>query len=489
MSAQVDTPVAPPDLIDGPIARRHADDVRVDRRRTDISVLVSLAPFLTLAGLAFGWLVGRLPLGTKEWAVVLAGIGGLIFALVAATRFWTFMVVVLAIRPLLDNFKLGAVGSSALDPGTTVGGLVLVMCTAWLYARWRSRQLAPVSNVSLAALAVAFFALVSAIGSTDPLTSLQNGARVSSWALVFVVLEQLVAERPKRARTLIAAFIISFIPPAFIGSFQLITGSGDEEFGKTILRLTGGFVHPNVFAAYLVILSALCVGMLPHIRRNARWGIGLILAVASVLLIFTYARAPWAGLLVALLVIGAMQDRRILLGTLIALGFVLVFVPSVTTRLSDLSTEYEYGRGDPNSLAWRFRYWEDVAPLANVNPVTGIGLGMVQYSTDVGLQPHNTYLQSYVETGIVGLGSFIFFMGAATGAARRAAKKAIPGMGRGIAVATTGVLFGFWPMMITENMLLQTSIWWYLAVICAISSVAHVPGALSKPRPALARVA
>jgi putative inorganic carbon (hco3(-)) transporter len=454
-----------------------------------LSHLVGLAPLLTAAGLAFGWFVARLPLDNRDWAVVIAGIGGALFALLAATRFATFIVVVLAVRPMLDNFKVGGVGESALDPSTTVGALTLVMSVAWLFVRWRSGELREFSNVSLAALGVATFSLISAIGSTDPVTSAQNGLRVSSWGLMFVVLEQLVGDRPQRARALLFAVFVSFLAPAVIGSYQLLTNSGAVEFGKTILRLTGGFVHPNVFAAYLVILCALCVGMFPHVHGRLRWGVGALMAITGIMLVFTYARAPWLAFVIAVLVIGAMQDKRILLGALIALGLIVVLVPSVTTRLSDLSSEYQYGQGDPNSLAWRFRYWEEVAPLANTNPVTGIGLGMVQESTDQGLQPHNSYLQSYVETGIVGLVSFLTFLGAMVASVRRSARAAPPGLGRGIAVASTGVALGFLPMILTENMFLQTSIWWYLAVLVSVSSVAANPGALARPRLTLAPVA
>ena len=97
------------------------------------------------------------------------------------------------------------------------------------------------------------------------------------------------------------------------------------------------------------------------------------------LLLSTYARGAWGAMLVGLLVIGLLQDRRIIIVLLVGLVAIMITVPSVATRLADLGGGGETVPGvvDPNSLAWRIGYWNEVLPYTAQTPISGIGLGMV----------------------------------------------------------------------------------------------------------------
>src|SRR5689334_22013206 len=91
-------------------------------------------------------------------AVVAIGLG-----LMALTRFSAFVLLLLAVRPALDLFKLSsnatgtAVGNTAsqrgLDPSSIVGVLFLLAAVVWLAGRARSGQLVPGSRLRTAMFA------------------------------------------------------------------------------------------------------------------------------------------------------------------------------------------------------------------------------------------------------------------------------------------------------------------------------------------------
>src|SRR5439155_5170719 len=91
----------------------------------------------------------------------------------------------------------------------------------------------------------------------------------------------------------------------------------------------------------------------------------------------------------------------------------VVLVPSLSGRFSHL-TQYQQkqlaqtgGSNGGNTLAWRLSYWTQVLPLANSNPITGIGLNQTKANTSQAKQPHNDFIRAYVETGLVGLFAYL----------------------------------------------------------------------------------
>ncbi|HET7719994.1 MAG TPA: O-antigen ligase family protein, partial [Acidimicrobiales bacterium] len=160
--------------------------------------------------------------------------------------------------------------------------------------------------------------------------------------------------------------------------------------------------------------------------------------------------------------IGACQDRRLIVLVVVGMFAVAIFVPSVSTRLSDLDNQRQEGRGDPNSLAWRFAYWERLLPLTAENPVTGIGLDQVLERSPEKLMPHNSFVQALVETGVVGLTCLLGLIFSTGRALRDGIRRAPPGLGRGIAIGGAAAGLGWASQLISENLLTQAAIYWYL---------------------------
>jgi O-antigen ligase len=432
-----------------------------------------------MVGLAFGMLfgVGRAYLGQNA-IMVFAGLIGVGLTLAAATRFWSVVVLLFVVRSSLDSFKLGgaappadaataanganaAASANTLDPGVVVALVFLMAATMWLIAQWRAGELRPASRPTKWFAALAAVGLVSAAGSGYPVGSFQTGLKICAGALMLAVLEQVYLSRPDRGRHVLAAGAASLLYPAYVAFRQLTGTSGVEQYLE-VSRIRGTFVHSNSFATFLVIVAVMALALRPHLRGWSRLAANVTFALSATLTLFTYARGAWIALVLGMILIGVCQDRRLLGLVIVAIFAVAIFVPSVSTRLSDLNKPRVEGRGDPNSLAWRVSYWGRLLPMTAENPITGIGLDEVVRRTPEKLMPHNSFVQALVETGVVGLTCLLGLIFSTGRALRDAIRGAPPGLARGMAIGAAAAGLGWLSQLISENLLTQAAIYWYL---------------------------
>ena len=139
-------------------------------------------------------------------------------------------------------------------------------------------------------------------------------------------------------------------------------------------------------------------------RRRPRGGpdsrsyaLGVVLGIE---LLETETRGAWIAALVGIIVVGAVLDRRLLLGALVVPLLLVAFVPSVSERVTSTLPDPGEARTE-SSLTWRFEHWVEVLPMVQESPVTGVGLDETQRRT--GKQPHNDFLLVLVEMGVVGI--------------------------------------------------------------------------------------
>jgi O-antigen ligase len=128
----------------------------------------------------------------------------------------------------------------------------------------------------------------------------------------------------------------------------------------------------------------------------------------------TKTRGAWFGLAAALCLYSVSHDRRFLV--LIALSPLLMFVPAIQERLSDINTPTEFvGEGIiVNSYAWRQLLWEGAYGWFLESPFVGYGLdSFLTFSPQFfvwepdGVYPHNVYVQTSFELGLIGLFFFV----------------------------------------------------------------------------------
>jgi O-antigen ligase len=377
----------------------------------------------------------------------------------ALWRFEWFLLGLLAVRATLDVFA-NPDGQGIVSLGVT--GALGIFGALWLIAQKASGEWVRTSIATRSLMWFGAACVLSSLGSKSPATSLLSTVKFASGVLMFAVLEQYLGRNPRAVKRVVYALLISLIVPVVLGLQQSLSSAGNAYYAD-VSRVQGSFVHPTPFSEYLVSLILLFVPLSMIVQNWLKWVLRIALVACIALEILTYTRTGWIAVVAALLYLGFKQYRKLLAGMIIALVVLILAVPSVISRFSDLSSQ-PVAQGVPaNSFAWRINYWEQVAPLANKNPVTGIGFDMVQHTTAIGLQPHNIYVETYTETGVIGCLALLGVILAFAKTLRQRLRAAVTARNRGLALSAMAVGLAFLIMGLGENLLVQPVIFWYVA--------------------------
>lgn len=169
-------------------------------------------------------------------------------------------------------------------------------------------------------------------------------------------------------------------------------------------RMTGPYENPNDLGTYLMVVIPVAISQLAHPHRWWRVAVCCILSLAASCLVLTGAAGAIAGLLVAVIYMGA-ANRTARRWVLLTVGTSLVLVGGVLGILKD---SLRAGIGD-RWLMWQaaWRMWGDRPWLGH--GVNTFMANYLQYYVGGERQPkyaHNCYLQVAAETGLLGLLAF-----------------------------------------------------------------------------------
>ncbi len=420
--------------------------------------------------------------GGSKLAVVLplaaaaaAGLGAL-----ALTRFSGYVMAMLVLRASVDLAKLSgrSAGSTvtnsvpvrAVDPSSILAVVFLLAAALWLAAQHRERGRLPGSPLRRALVVFVAAGALSVLGSANRTASALELLRILAAVVMFVVLEQMMANRSRMRRLLAAAYLSTAVPLG-LTAVGLLSGHPRAETKGDYSRLVGTFSSSNDFGRYLALMIIFGVAVHPHVSRRLKPPLAVALAASSGFLLLTYTRTALVGVAIGLVVVGVVQSKRLLLALLLAGVCALAVVPQLSGRFTSLTHTSTAGEPSGNSLEWRLNYWTEVLPLAGANPVTGIGLNMTQYGTSAAKQPHNDYVRAYVETGLIGFVAYIAMLVTLVGLGRRAVRASAPGtLDRGVAAGFLGCAVAFVAVSLTANVISNVVNLWYLFTFAAAAS-------------------
>jgi len=388
---------------------------------------------------------------------------GLLF--LAANRFEIFVLTILLARASLDAAKIGV---GTIDATGALSVLFVVVAVVWLLAQRSDTAAEPSATAPLMPPLVAFVA-VAALGlffSHDPLASAVEWVRLGTLVAIVAVLGRVLKDE-RTIKLCLLAVLGSAVVPVAIGALQAARGSGAIT-AAGLDRIRGTFQHSNPFASYLFLMITLAVAIFPHVERRWRFVLVPYVLACGGLLVLTYTRGAWVAMIVALIVIAILQDRRIFLFLFAVAIALAILVPSVGVRLSDLSQEEKATGAPGNSLVWRFEHWRDVLAL-QTNPLVGIGLKEVELRDVSNVPPHNDIVRVYVETGLAGLAAYIWLSVVLWIESVRTWRRAPPGLARGLAVASIASLAGVMMLSVAANVITQLVILWYFFAIVALA--------------------
>lgn len=421
--------------------------------------------------------------GDKKMIVLpLAAVVGIGLAALAATRFSWFVLLLIGVRSSIDVLHLSAptagttAGNTAaargIDPSSLLGVLFLVAALLWLAARYYAGK--NVRPTRLAIWLVVFFltCALSIVGSFHPQASALQTLRIMTAVMMFVVLEQLIRDFATMKRVIVACYA-SLVVPASYTLLGLATGHAAAEVKSGFTRIIGTFAQSNDYARYLAFLVIFGVAVYPYVKGRTKVALIALVALAGAFLLMTLTLGAILSAVVAVVVIAFIQRRaRLLVALLVAGAIAGASVPGLSSRLSATSNQSAVGGGPSgNSLEWRLGYWAEVLPLANANPVTGIGLSSTQYETDQAKQPHNDFLRAYVETGVIGLLAYLAVLLTLATTTWRAIRRTVRGsFAHAVGTGAFACVVCFIIESLAANVITNVVNLWYLVAFAAAAS-------------------
>jgi O-antigen ligase len=311
------------------------------------------------------------------------------------------------LRPSLDTFadnSIGSLGGQRLNPASLMAIATIAIAVPYMIEQRRRLMAAP-SILPYAAFAA--FAASGILVSPDPGTSATEWVRLVAIMVTYALVYVSTTSRAQVARVLIAV-VLSGVIPAAAGIGQYVWG-GQRTIGD-YSRLTGTFVHPDPYGIYLALV--ITVGMTVLLARTSwdRWLVAPALLILIAALVGSYTRTAWVIVGIAILVLGAVRFRRLLLLAPFLVAAVILVVPSTTTRFNDLSTPRSNPYGTGNSFNSRVTQWRDALPKAERRPLTGLGLTAIVDESQYSQHVHSDYVRTLVETGVFGFLSYVWLL-------------------------------------------------------------------------------
>ena len=175
-----------------------------------------------------------------------------------------------------------------------------------------------------------------------------------------------------------------------------------EDNPDLSLRATSTSVDPNVLGGLLILITSLAASQVladkPILPRIIAIGMTAVLAVCMIL---TFSRGSFAGLAVALVLLGIRYPRRAI-WFLLGLALCLLLPPAQAY----ISHFVEGVQGEDLATQMRFGEYKDALTLIQRYPWFGVGFGGTP-DRDLYLGVSSVYLLIASEMGIVGVVAFV----------------------------------------------------------------------------------
>ena len=308
-----------------------------------------------------------------------------------------------------------------------------VLLHAVVLAHGRPRPTGQARTLVFAVLFVLAAMVASAMGAVEPLGSLRFLTEFATAVLAFFAALQ-IAERRNAVELVLAGALTGLAFAAGHGLLQQVTGTADGGGiwigSEPVERLRSVFLHPNFYAAYLMVLLPVAVAVLVSrvFTPSLRW-LALVAALLAVpALALTYSRASIVGLAAGAFVWLVLLWPKKTIAAATALVLVALILAPGTVA----------GRFDANSgsadLALRTGIWRGALDVATQHPLLGAGISNFPFAyartpaveapaanrpsiPEIGgdeLPPtaHNIYLNVLAEQGMLGLLAFAVLAGA-----------------------------------------------------------------------------
>ena len=285
------------------------------------------------------------------------------------------------------------------------------------------------------------FALRMNLASWDRTDAFFVLLKMAEFYMVFFLVGSAIRDLNDVRRQLTFFFVVALI----VCGYCMATVGRVERIG-TPFEAQGS--EPNTLGGYLIVVMCAAGGLYTQSpKRGLSWVFVLLMAAAFVPFLFTLSRASYIGLIVAALALGIMARK---LSIILAVAAILILSPILMPpEVKDrVNYTFQRGTGDPVVIAGkpiglqvdsstheRLYVWGKVKYTLGVAPWFGGGISW-------GKVLDSQYARVIMETGLLGLGAFVFLQYRICRTAREAFRWSHHWLGRGLAMGTLAATIG-----------------------------------------------
>lgn len=332
------------------------------------------------------------------------------------------------IRPSIDIIGYFSIPDyQFINLGSSIAIITIILSLIYIY---KNRSIISKSKVTLTKILVILLSIYLILSLTGGLIAigLQETIRVLSFIILYFV-GWVYVYKQNRFLDLIKLIIYSSIIPLTFAYIEYFSGSGLYTNPGFENRIAATFGHPNVLAYYSVIILALIWTYLESKKNNIIEMEKIIFRLIGIfyiiVLVITFTRGAWLGLILFVILISLAQYPIRTLKTssiIIISAIIIVFsynflaspdildLPSLN-KIPIINRVTGLFNSDPSdSVIWRLNMWNDAYNKALESPIIGFGTGSSETIIEQtrgtfrgSLEVHNDYIKIFLEQGVIGL--------------------------------------------------------------------------------------
>lgn len=252
-------------------------------------------------------------------------------------------------------------------------------------------------------IAFAIARIISVFLSTDFSQSVQIlNKEIFFYPIFFIVFDCFPIEDKKYFKWFFAVLVAAAIISSIYGSAAVLLGATHRAASTTSGFYTLG-TFLTVITAFLLVIGSNKY----FIPSKLIWLMALLIIVVGVL--FTFNRIHLALVVLMILVFGVFRERKLVLFVSIITAALIILIPMFRERVLEIIF---FSR----NLSDRDVLWQGASMIYSEHPLFGFGpvtfreiFPLFEKLVDKNVSSwHNDYLQVYMESGIIGLLSFLW---------------------------------------------------------------------------------
>ncbi|MBQ8587906.1 MAG: O-antigen ligase family protein [Clostridia bacterium] len=315
------------------------------------------------------------------------------------------------------------VALSALAPTMVLVGIICITSVSYiLHLLMSSDASYRITPFTILIAAFLFLSAFAAFTSITPQSSIPVLMVYAVFTLAFTLMVNTVKSK-KQWTGLVSVFAFTAFLVSAYGVYQnfFITKTDQtwvdpNMFEDIKTRVYSTLDNPNVLGQFLIMSIPVSIAcMISAKRASVKTLYAIFTATGAACLMFTWSRAAWVGVLMALVILLVKKDKRFIALCIIGILLLPVLLPeSMLARLTSI------GNTEDTSTTYRISVWTASIYMIRDFWLTGIGLGSDAFSlmyqnyalggASFALHAHNFYLQWMADMGIGGLLLYILII-------------------------------------------------------------------------------